>query len=75
MSLGEEDLGVLMKILVENIGEGSQQRRPASRRMVHGRLMLLTGSLWRRVESSEPVKPAVSRRGGADRHAAGGGRI
>ena len=24
MSLGEEDLGVLMKILVENIGEGSK---------------------------------------------------
>lgn len=25
MSLGEEDLGVLMKILVENIGEGSKK--------------------------------------------------
>lgn len=24
MSLGEEELGVLMKILVENIGEGSK---------------------------------------------------
>ena len=25
MSLGEEDLSVLMKILVENIGEGSKE--------------------------------------------------
>lgn len=38
MSLGEEDLGVLMKILVENIGEGSSHHGlPASRRRLQGR--------------------------------------
>lgn len=34
MSLGEEDLGVLMKILVENIGEGSKEHRVDVRRQV-----------------------------------------
>lgn len=38
MNLGEEDLSVLMKILVENIGEGgSQQSIDAKRHMVQGR--------------------------------------
>lgn len=40
MNLGEEDLCVLMKILVENIGEGSSQHRiDAKRQMVQGRLI------------------------------------
>lgn len=40
MNLGEEDLCVLMKILVENIGEGSSQHRiDAKRQMVQGRFI------------------------------------
>lgn len=37
MSLGEEDLGVLMKILVENIGEGSKEHSmDVSRQVAQG---------------------------------------
>lgn len=40
MNLGEEDLCVLMKILVENIGEGSSQRSVhVNRETVQGRFM------------------------------------
>lgn len=40
MNLGEEDLCVLMKILVENIGEGgSQHCIDAKRPMVQGRFI------------------------------------
>lgn len=40
MNLGEEDLCVLMKILVENIGEGISQRSVhVNRQMVQGRFM------------------------------------
>lgn len=40
MNLGEEDLCVLMKILVENIGEGSSQHCiDAKRQMVQGRFI------------------------------------
>lgn len=40
MNLGEEDLCVLMKILVENIGEGTSQHCVhVNRQMVQGRLM------------------------------------
>lgn len=34
MSLGKEDLGVLMKILVENIGEGSKEHSMDLKRQV-----------------------------------------
>lgn len=34
MSLGEEDFGVLMKILVENIGEGSKEHTMDIKRQV-----------------------------------------
>lgn len=51
MSLGEEDLSVLMKILVENIGEGSSQHCiPVNKRMVQGRWMLLLTDVWARLK-------------------------
>lgn len=34
MSLGEEDLGVLMMVLVENIGEGSKEHSMDVKRQV-----------------------------------------
>lgn len=34
MSLGEEDLSVLMKILLENVGEGSKEHSMDVRRQV-----------------------------------------
>uniref|UniRef100_A0A4W6CPA1 Vacuolar protein sorting 13 homolog C n=1 Tax=Lates calcarifer TaxID=8187 RepID=A0A4W6CPA1_LATCA len=42
MSLGEEDLGVLMKILVENIGEGSKEHSmDVKRQVAQGKLTLM----------------------------------
>lgn len=41
MSLGEEDLGVLMKILVENIKEGSKEHNmDVETRVVEGKYAL-----------------------------------
>lgn len=42
MNLGEEDLGVLMKVLVENIGEGSEE----SENFDAGRSPAPGGKLW-----------------------------
>lgn len=39
MSLGQEDFGVLMKILVENIGEGSKEHiMDVKRQVAQGKL-------------------------------------
>lgn len=41
MSLGEEDLAVLMKILVENIGEGSKElSMDVKRQVAQGKSMM-----------------------------------
>ncbi|XP_056463865.1 intermembrane lipid transfer protein VPS13C isoform X2 [Gadus chalcogrammus] len=48
MTLGEEDFGVLMKILVENIGEGSKE---------HQRVLRTQGSQEKAVLAAEQVGP------------------
>lgn len=49
MSLGEEDLGVLMKIFVENIGEGSKEHSmDVKRQLAQGTFSL---NAWRQTET------------------------
>lgn len=61
MSLGEEDLGVLMKILVENIGEGNKEHSMDVKRQVAQGKFTLTAhdGKWNKLEKSH-FKPLNS---------------
>ncbi|KAM8876931.1 intermembrane lipid transfer protein VPS13C isoform 3-T3 [Synchiropus picturatus] len=66
MVLGEEDLGVLMKVLVENIGEGSQERVNVSQPAVPERAALSEKPLETPVLQKPADKSAVNNEGASE---------